>query len=165
MSCMTKVTDDPGVDRLYTAVRRFFIEGGRLDEAVARKHNISLADLHALEHLEFSGGLTPGQLGARLGLTSGTVTALADRLERLGFLQRTPHPSDRRSTMLCLTALAQGFGEDAYAAFGDDMTQAAAALSASQQRAVAAFLERGAEIAASHVDRQLGDSPPGAAAA
>lgn len=164
MLCMTKVTKQEGVERLHTAMRRFSIELGRLDEAVARKHHISLADLHALEHLEFSGGLTPGQLGARLGLTSGAVTALADRLERLEFLERTPHPSDRRSTMLCLTARAQGFGEDAYEAFGEDMDAAAAELSAAEQRAAATFLERVAEIASAHVDRQLEAGPTADAA-
>ena len=161
MSCMTKVTPaDAAGERLHTAMRRLGIENGRLDEAVARKHNISLADLHALEHLEFAGGLTPGQLGARLGLTSGAVTALADRLERLGFLERTPHVSDRRSTMLCLTGRAQGFGEEAYAAFGEDMTAAAEELSRSDQGTVAAFLERSAEIAATHVERQREAPPP-----
>ncbi len=152
---MTKVTDVAGDDSLRAAVQRFTMENARLDEAVARKHNISLADLHALEQLDCAGGLTPGQLGARLGLTSGAVTALADRLERLGFVQRTPHPSDRRSTMLCLTKVAQGFAEEAYAAFGQDMAAAAARLSPTARRTVAAFLEHSADIAAAHVERQL----------
>ena len=158
MSCMTKVTLAPD-DELHDALRRFVIENARLDLAVARRHEISLADLHALDHLEFSGGLTPGQLGTQLGLTSGAVTALADRLERLGLLQRKPHTTDRRSTVLCLTELAEGFAEDAYASFGEDMSAAAAELSARDQRTVAAFLERAAEIAAAHVARQLGDAP------
>jgi len=157
---MTKVTGDADLDGLMTAMRRLALEAGRLDDAVARKHQISLTDLHALDHLELSGGLTPGQLGLRLGLSSGAVTALADRLERLGFLARTPHPSDRRSTMLCITELAQGFGEEAYAAFVEELGAAAAALSAAQQRAVAAFVNRSADIASAHVERQLVDDPP-----
>jgi DNA-binding MarR family transcriptional regulator len=52
------------------------------------------------------GGLTPGELGHRLGLTSGGVTALAGRLIEAGHVARSPHPSDRR--MRVLTATAQG---------------------------------------------------------
>jgi DNA-binding MarR family transcriptional regulator len=50
------------------------------------------------------GGLTPGELGHRLGLTSGGVTALAGRLIEAGYVQRAPHPHDRRMRILTVTA-------------------------------------------------------------
>jgi DNA-binding MarR family transcriptional regulator len=49
------------------------------------------------------GGLTPGELGHRLGLTSGGVTALAGRLIDAGHVVRGPHPSDRRMRVLTAT--------------------------------------------------------------
>lgn len=44
--------------------------------------------------------LTPGRLGARLGVTSGAVTGIVDRLERAGHVERRPDPGDRRRTRL-----------------------------------------------------------------
>ncbi|CAA9490103.1 MAG: hypothetical protein AVDCRST_MAG85-1175, partial [uncultured Solirubrobacteraceae bacterium] len=96
------------IDELSRACRAWGIENSRFDHAVARRLGISPADLHALELLEFSGGLTPGQLAERLQLTSGSVTALADRLERLGLVERRPNPKDRRSNVLCLAPQAAG---------------------------------------------------------
>jgi DNA-binding MarR family transcriptional regulator len=61
-------------------------------------------ELAALEHLAVLGGLTPGELGHRLGLTSGGVTALAGRMIEAGYVARGPHPHDRRMRVLTATA-------------------------------------------------------------
>src|SRR5829696_6938372 len=51
--------------------------------AMARRTGLGLSEMAALEHLRHShGGLTPTELGRRLSLSSGAVTALVDRLER-----------------------------------------------------------------------------------
>jgi DNA-binding MarR family transcriptional regulator len=60
-------------------------------------------ELTALEHLTVAGGLTPGELGHRLGLTSGGVTALAGRLIDAGYVVRSGHPRDRRMRVLSAT--------------------------------------------------------------
>ena len=57
-------------------------------------------ELAALEHLVPRGGLTPGELGHRLGLTSGGVTALTGRLIGAGYVRRERHPSDGRMRVL-----------------------------------------------------------------
>jgi DNA-binding MarR family transcriptional regulator len=49
------------------------------------------------------GALTPGELGHRLGLTSGGVTALAGRMIDAGHVARSAHPSDRRMRVLTPT--------------------------------------------------------------
>jgi DNA-binding MarR family transcriptional regulator len=66
------------------------------DETVAGYLGINRTDLRALDVLLEQGQTTPGFLADALGLTSGSVTALLDRLERLKFLERSPDPSDRR---------------------------------------------------------------------
>lgn len=141
-------------EQLKHAMRLFIIENDRLDDAVARQHDIGAADLHALEHLEISGGMTPGQLGERLQLSSGTITALVDRLEAAGLLERAPHPSDRRSTMLCLTARAQAFAEQIYGPFGDDLMAATKRLNAAERATVTRFFSECAAVAADHAARQ-----------
>src|SRR3712207_1670438 len=68
--------------------------------AIARRTGLGLSEMAALEHLQHSdGGLTPTALGRRLSLSSGAITALVDRLERSGHVERRPNPSDRRSSV------------------------------------------------------------------
>jgi DNA-binding MarR family transcriptional regulator len=93
-------------DDLVASLQRFGLQRDRLRAAVARHVGISETDLDALEHLEAAGPLTQRDLGDRLSLTSGAVTMLVDRLEAAGWVQRGPHPTDRRYTLIALTAQA-----------------------------------------------------------
>ena len=47
-----------------------------------------------------------------LTLTSGSVTALVDRLERLGWASRDRHPEDRRKVIVTPTQKAWEIGQD-----------------------------------------------------
>jgi MarR family transcriptional regulator, organic hydroperoxide resistance regulator len=67
--------------------------------------NMTSAEYAGLQHLaQHRDGLTPGQLGVRLAITSGSVTKLVDRLEarRLARRIRKPH-ADRRSVTVVAT--------------------------------------------------------------
>jgi DNA-binding MarR family transcriptional regulator len=69
--------------------------------AIARRTGLRLSEMAALEHLQHShGGLTLTELGRRLSLSSGAITALVDRLERTGHVERRPNPVDRRSSVV-----------------------------------------------------------------
>jgi DNA-binding MarR family transcriptional regulator len=69
--------------------------------AMAHRTGLGLSEMAALEHLQHShGGLTPTELGRRLSLSSGAITALVDRLERAGHAERRPNPADRRSSVV-----------------------------------------------------------------
>lgn len=72
----------------------------RYAAALARRMGIETSELAALEHLQGAGPMTPGQLGGRLSMSPGAVTALVDRLEKRGHVERMPNPEDRRSTLL-----------------------------------------------------------------
>ena len=83
-------------------LHRLELAGQYQRAARARQTSVHAVELAAIEHLS-CGGLTPGELGHRLGLTSGGVTALATRLIASGHVERSPHPSDRRSRILTTT--------------------------------------------------------------
>ena len=72
----------------------------RYAAAVAKRMGIEASELAALEHLQGAGPMTPGQLGGRLSMSPGAVTALVDRLEKRGHVERKPNPEDRRSALL-----------------------------------------------------------------
>jgi DNA-binding MarR family transcriptional regulator len=85
------------------ALERYELAGGYHRAARARQIGVPQIELVALEHLQEHGALTPGELGHRLGLTSGGVTALTGRLIDAGHVARDPHPDDGRMRMLTLT--------------------------------------------------------------
>ncbi|TGQ70874.1 MarR family transcriptional regulator [Mesorhizobium sp. M00.F.Ca.ET.186.01.1.1] len=91
---------------------------GRLNEAaslIARERLAPLFARFGLQSGEFdvlatlrrSGkphALTPTALYEATMVTSGAMTARLDRLEKAGWIERAPHPSDRRGVVVQLTA-------------------------------------------------------------
>jgi DNA-binding MarR family transcriptional regulator len=69
-------------------------------QASAKACGLGATDLYALNILELAGPMTPGELGARTGLTTGPTTRLIDRLEEAGYVRRVPEPGDRRKVIV-----------------------------------------------------------------
>lgn len=93
-------------EKITEAARRLDIAMTSLLAALSRAVGISVPEMIALEHLDGGGSIGPSELARRLQLTTGAVTALADRLEESGHLERSPHPTDRRRVMLRRTRKA-----------------------------------------------------------
>ncbi|MEM1043810.1 MAG: MarR family transcriptional regulator [Bacteroidota bacterium] len=88
------------------AVRELYSAFDTFDAAAAGAlgiHRTDLAALLALEH----GPRRVGDVGAVLGLSSGSMTALVGRLERSGHVERSADPADRRARLVGLTAKAR----------------------------------------------------------
>lgn len=102
----------PGASWLASrCVRELEVVGGFAEAAissVARRFDLSHAALNALAVIEGAGEPVPsGEVGARMHITSGTVTALLDNLERKGYVQRLVDSGDRRRVMVDVTPKAQ----------------------------------------------------------
>ncbi|MCU7258154.1 MarR family transcriptional regulator, partial [Pseudomonas aeruginosa] len=67
---------------------------------IAEQLDVYNHDWTTIDMLSETGPITAGELGRRVGLTTGSVTALVDRLERAGYVKRERHPKDRRSIMI-----------------------------------------------------------------
>jgi DNA-binding MarR family transcriptional regulator len=61
---------------------------------------VSDSDVEALEMLLDSGSATAGRLAELMGLTTGAVTRVIDRLEQGGYVRRIPDPADRRRVIV-----------------------------------------------------------------
>lgn len=137
---------------MIAACRRLYGAIAALDDAVARRAGLSLNDLRALNLLE-AGPTTPRAVAEALGLTSGAVTGLLDRLEAAGLVARRPHPTDRRSVEVvgtermfaelgppyravaqALSALAEAYPPEEAEAAIRHLTDAAAAYEAATAR-------------------------------
>jgi DNA-binding MarR family transcriptional regulator len=68
-----------------------------------RPLGVSSAGGLVLGLLRDHGALSPSALGEKLIVTRATVTGLVDSLERRGFVERSPHPEDRRSLLIRIT--------------------------------------------------------------
>jgi DNA-binding MarR family transcriptional regulator len=91
----------------------------RVDDAL-RPFDLTFARYEAMVLLHFSrsGALPMGKMGDRLMLHPTSVTNIVDRLERQGFVQRRPHPTDRRTTLAEITAEGRRVAEKATEAVG-----------------------------------------------
>ncbi|HLH69065.1 MAG TPA: MarR family transcriptional regulator [Candidatus Dormibacteraeota bacterium] len=67
--------------------------------SIRHKHGAVFANLDAE-------GTRPSVLAERAGMTKAAVGELVDELERLGYVQRRPDPSDRRAKLIVPTAAA-----------------------------------------------------------
>jgi DNA-binding MarR family transcriptional regulator len=83
----------------------------QLEAAIAtlcRRHGLTHAALNALAVIEGNGKpMLTGEVGARMHVTSGTVTSLFDNLERKGYVVRSASTDDRRRVMVDITPAAQ----------------------------------------------------------
>jgi DNA-binding MarR family transcriptional regulator len=67
-------------------------------------HAITATRFDVLEALSRRGGAArPAELRDLLHLPAQTVTGVLDQLQAAGLVRRSPHPSDRRSTVAALT--------------------------------------------------------------
>lgn len=77
------------------------------DELVCQILGINRSDARCLDILEQHGRVSAGELADGSGLTSGAITAVIDRLERLCYVQRVADPGDRRRVLVELTDKAR----------------------------------------------------------
>jgi DNA-binding MarR family transcriptional regulator len=73
----------------------------------ARDYGLGFARGRVLWALRESGPVVMRALSDRLGVSPRTVTGLIDSLEADGWVTRSPHPSDRRATIIALTPASE----------------------------------------------------------
>jgi DNA-binding MarR family transcriptional regulator len=69
-------------------------------KAIAERAGVHPTEFEALDALDWTGPISAGELARRIGVTSGAVTGVIDRLERDGWVRRTSDPSDRRRVVV-----------------------------------------------------------------
>jgi DNA-binding transcriptional ArsR family regulator len=73
-----------------------------MGQAAADRLGLNATDLNCLNILSFSGELTAGELARETGLTTASITGVADRLEEAGYVRRERDPRDRRRVVIRL---------------------------------------------------------------
>jgi DNA-binding MarR family transcriptional regulator len=136
------------------------LERQRFLAHVARRLGVTRTELDAVDELSQRTGVTPGELGERLSLTSGSVTALLDRLERLGWANRDRHPDDRRKIVVRLTGAGHEIAKSEIGPLEVVIERSASRLAARDRLIVERFLAKAADAGALLVagEQALGDA-------
>lgn len=79
----------------------------RFYHAAADQLGLHVTDLTCLGTLRDRGRASPGELAGELGLTTGAVSRMIDRLSRRGYVRRVPDPHDRRRVLVELVPETQ----------------------------------------------------------
>lgn len=119
-----------------TAMRR------RTRSSMAMGETDLLALRYLLEAEKAGAGIRPKELAARLGMTSASMTALADRLVAGGYVTREPHPLDRRAIILRPTAGADEEVRRTLSQMHQRMIDVAESLPPEEAAAITRFLMR-----------------------
>jgi len=108
-----------------------------------RPLGLTFARFEALKLLAFSrgGSLPLGKMGVRLMVHPTSVTNTVDRLEAQGFVERQPHPTDRRTTLAAITTEGREVVEKATKVL-DDTEYAMSPLTKAEQRQLVALITK-----------------------
>lgn len=91
-------------EEIGTALRRLLQAGREMHTAMARRLDLRMIDLQAIDHVVTAEEpLGPVELARRLGIRSASASVLVDRLVEAGHLARVPDPDDGRRTRLVAT--------------------------------------------------------------
>ncbi|PZG21302.1 MarR family transcriptional regulator [Micromonospora craterilacus] len=115
------------VAEITAELRRYCGDAQHVGHAFAGQHGLNATDLQALIAVmdaELAGEpLTPGRLGEQLDLSSGSVTALIDRLERAGHIRRDRDTTDRRKILLHYADRGAALATDFFRPLGERTDQ------------------------------------------
>jgi DNA-binding MarR family transcriptional regulator len=119
----------------------------------------STVPLHCLNAIENGGGLTAGELAAAVGLASGAVTGVVDRLERAGFARRVPDPADRRRVKVEVTPEFYARAERIWGPLAADWEASLASrTTAAELTRITEFLRLTNEVGKRHLNRLAQES-------
>ena len=122
-------------------LRQFILAWERFRQTVLERAGLSVSDGQALGFLFLEGSLTPSELGSRLRLTSGSVTAMIDRLDRGGLIERRQNPDDKRSVLVALTTRGERYIKWFYELVDENVERAAHQLDGAPLPQISEFLE------------------------
>ena len=99
---MAKQSKADLVEKVILEARQYGISTVLFRNLVGERLGVNVTDMECLGLLFHKGIATPSELARHTGLSSGATTAMLDRLEKGGLIERRPNPDDRRGTLIVL---------------------------------------------------------------
>jgi DNA-binding MarR family transcriptional regulator len=123
------------------------------DEAAAAALGVNLTDLRCIGILERCGPLPASELARASGLTTGSVTALIDRLERAGYVRRERDREDRRRVFVALTERATAAIAKIWGPLGQEGLEVAGGYAPEELRFIIGYLRTTRSVLNKHLAR------------
>src|SRR5215207_8027194 len=99
---MSKEDKDQLKQQVILEAREYGIGSVLFRHAIGEKLGLSATDMECLGLIFLKGLATPSEVARYTGLSSGATTAMLDRLEKSGLIERRRNPDDRRSTHIVM---------------------------------------------------------------
>ena len=127
---------------LWVVLARCAASVHRVSARDIQRHGLTQPQFAVLEVLHHRGPLPLCAIGAKLLVTSGNVTYVADQLEKAGYLRRERSATDRRVIRALLTPRGAALMARIFPGHAAVIARAAAALAPGQQTTLARLLKR-----------------------
>ena len=114
----------------------------RVDLDSIHQTGLSLSDFAIMEALLHKGPLPISQIGEKVLLSSGSMTAAVNRLEKSGHVQRIQDPSDGRCFYVHLTKTGRRIVSAAFRRLAQTLEKAAEILSAEERSQLIHLLKK-----------------------
>jgi DNA-binding MarR family transcriptional regulator len=135
------------VARIKDGMRDLSIQFALLNHQVGAHLDLRDADLECLDLVSRYGPIGPTALAKRAGLHPATLTGVLDRLERGGWVIRTPNPSDRRAVLVQVIKEKEAEVSSLYSSLGNAMDRVCSDYEDADLVKLADFLLRTAKAA------------------
>lgn len=127
-----------------------------LDQRAADLLGLNRTDMRCLELLYAPEPLSPGELAAAAGMTTGGVTTAIDRLERAGYVTRERDSADRRRVTVRPTELADRLTGQIYGPIVTDGNEFLRRYDDETLARILAFITHATQACYDHAERLTG---------
>ncbi|MFL6561815.1 MAG: MarR family transcriptional regulator [Bacillus sp. (in: firmicutes)] len=125
-------------------------------QKAAQSLGVVHTDFKTADILNEVGPLTAGELGKITGLSTGSVTALIDRLEQAGYVRREKDPADRRRVIIVPVKDKQKIIKEHYLHLNQSMTELCAQYNEEELTLILGFIEKTIAIHEQELHRPTG---------
>lgn len=136
------------------SLRRWHRTERRMSEESRRYMKLGETDMRALRFAiaaeRHGRAVTPRMLAGHLGISTASVTKMLDRLAAAHHIRRTPHPEDRRSTVVEVTEETRRAARESVGRRHAERFRVAAELSGEDREVVIRFLRALVDTGAEH---------------
>lgn len=139
-----------------TAVQLFRKLGTRtvlFHQAAAQALGLFPTDLKSADILNEAGPMTAGELGRKTGLSTGSVTALVDRLEKAGYVAREKDPNDRRRVIIVPLTASKKHVKDLFRSLSESTMDLCREYTEEELELIFSFVGKAADIVEEELKR------------
>jgi len=134
------------VEKVILGARQYGISNVLFRNMIGERLELNVTDMECLGLLFHKGLATPSELARHTGLTSGAATAMLDRLEKSGLIERRPNPNDRRGILIVLLDSGKEKVEPWFASARQAQNELVSSYTEAQLELLSDFFERSTKM-------------------